>query len=117
MLVHELSYLYSAESQMMEVIPAIAKAAIESEMKNLMEEYLYKTTHHKHRLEKIGSALQVDINGANCKVTRSLIDEIDEIVIKIPTISKQTLPWCRLHCACRNMKLHAINVLCIWPCN
>lgn len=82
MLVHELSYLYSAESQMMEVIPSITGAAIEGEMKNLMEEYLYKTTHHKYRLEKIGSTLQIDINGGNCKTIRSLIDEIDEIVIK-----------------------------------
>jgi len=82
LLVHELSYLYSTESQMMEVIPRITKAAIESEMKSLMEEYLYKTAHHKYRLEKIGSTLQVDINGANCKATRSLIEEIEEIVIK-----------------------------------
>jgi ferritin-like metal-binding protein YciE len=82
LLVHELGYLYSAESQVIEVVPGIINAAIEGEMKSLMEEHLYKTTHHKFRLEKIGSALQVDIKGTYCRATRSLIDEMNEIMMQ-----------------------------------
>jgi ferritin-like metal-binding protein YciE len=78
--VKQLQDLYSAENQLVEALPKMAKAATSPELKAGFESHLEQTRGHVARLEKIFGALGEDPNGAKCKGMEGLIKEGSEVI-------------------------------------
>jgi ferritin-like metal-binding protein YciE len=76
---HEISDLYSAETQLLTALPKMAQAASNDELRRAFEQHLQETRDHVRRLEdirgQIGSSMADD-----CEGMRGLIEEGDEIV-------------------------------------
>jgi len=80
LLVHELRQLHSTESQLMEALPHIAGVASAYETKNLLAAHIAKIASHKNRLQQIGSALHMNVEGEHCKIVDAQIGEIKELI-------------------------------------
>ena len=76
---HDISDLYSAETQLVTVLPKMAQAASNDELRSAFEHHLQETRDHVRRLEdirgQIGSAMS-----EQCEGMRGLIREGEEIV-------------------------------------
>jgi ferritin-like metal-binding protein YciE len=76
---HEISDLYSAETQLVAALPKMSQAASHGELRSAFEHHLEETRDHVRRLEdirgQIGSSLSEE-----CEGMRGLIEEGDEIV-------------------------------------
>ncbi len=75
LLEHELQDLYSAEKQLTEALPKMAKSAKSPILKAAFESHLKQTEIQIERLEKVASEIDVDIKGEECKAMRGLIKE------------------------------------------
>ncbi len=80
LLQHELKDLYSAENQLTEALPKMAKAANNSKLKNAFESHLDQTRNQIKRLEKISSDLKVDIKGGTCEAMKGLVKEGEQMI-------------------------------------
>lgn len=80
LLEHEVQDLYSAESQLVEALPKMAKAANDSKLKKAFEDHLDETKHQKKRLEKVAELLGIDPEGEKCKGMEGLIMEGDKMI-------------------------------------
>jgi ferritin-like metal-binding protein YciE len=78
--IHELQDLYSAESQLIEALPKMQKAATTDKLVNAFGHHLEETKQQKQRLEEIGEILGVDLSGMKCEAMKGLIEEGEEIV-------------------------------------
>jgi ferritin-like metal-binding protein YciE len=74
---HQLKDLYSAESQLIEALPKVAKHATDSKLKKALEDHLEETKNHKKRLEEICKELGISPEGETCKAMKGLIKEAD----------------------------------------
>lgn len=72
---HQLKDLYSAESQLVEVLPTMAEKASDSKLKKAFQEHLEETKEHKKRLEEVCSELGIKPSGETCKAMEGLIKE------------------------------------------
>ncbi len=76
LLEHELQDLYSAEHQLVEALPKMAKSAQSSTLKSAFESHLRQTETHIQRLEKVASQIDIDLKGGEeCKAMKGLIKE------------------------------------------
>jgi ferritin-like metal-binding protein YciE len=79
---HEISDLYSAETQLVTALPKMAQASSNDELRNAFEQHLQETRDHVSRLDdirgQIGSSMSEE-----CKGMRGLIQEGEEIVSAI----------------------------------
>lgn len=78
--VHELKDLYSAETQLVEALPKMAKAANHAKLKKAFEEHLVETRNHVSRLESIFKGLDFQPGGHRCEAMVGLIKEGEEMV-------------------------------------
>lgn len=78
--IHQLKDLYSAESQLIDALPSMAKEANHADLKQAFSEHLQQTKQHKDRLEKIGKNLGVDLDGETCQAMKGLIKEGKEMI-------------------------------------
>ena len=78
--VDELRDLYSAESQLVEAIPKMAKAATSKPLKAGFEKHLKETRGHLDRLTKIFTGLGVSPKGKKCKAMEGLVKEGAEAI-------------------------------------
>lgn len=69
----ELRELYSAEQQLLEVLPKMADAATDLMLKNALRAHWAETQIHKARLREIFSALEDEPAGAICRGMERLI--------------------------------------------
>ena len=76
---HEISDLYSAETQLVAALPKMAQAASNDELRGAFEHHLEETRDHVRRLEEIRGQIGSSMN-EECKGMRGLIAEGDEIV-------------------------------------
>ena len=74
---HELKDLYSAESQLAEALPKMAKKANDSKLQKAFEKHLEETKNHKKRIEEICDKLGVKPSGETCKAMKGLIAETE----------------------------------------
>lgn len=74
-LVHELQDLYSAEKQLLQALPQMAKAANNEDLSTGFEEHLEQTRGHVERLETAFEELGVSAGRAKCKAMEGLIAE------------------------------------------
>ena len=76
---HEISDLYSAEKQLVEVLPKMVSAASNDELRQAFEHHLEETRDHVRRLEEIRG--QVGTSASDeCEGMRGLIREGEEIL-------------------------------------
>ena len=80
LLVDELKDLYSAENMPVKVLPKMAKAAENDELRQGIEEHLEQTREHVNRLEQIFKKLEVRGRGKKCTAMEGLIEEGKEIM-------------------------------------
>lgn len=79
-LVHELKDLYSAEKQLVEALPKVAKAAKNPRLRTAIEDHLEVTKEQLERLEKIGTSLGKKLTGHTCEGMKGLIKESDGLI-------------------------------------
>lgn len=78
--IHELKDLYSAENQLMDALPKMAKAASSPELKKGFEEHLAQTKEHAQRIEQIFEGFGRKPGGVKCKGMEGLIKEGEEAI-------------------------------------
>ena len=76
--VESLRDLYSAEEQILEALPKMAKATKHPELKRAFQEHYQQTEQQKQRLEQIFQELGEEPGGHFCKGMEGLIKEGDE---------------------------------------
>jgi ferritin-like metal-binding protein YciE len=77
---HELQDLHSAETQLVEALPKLARAASSDELRQAFENHLEETREHVRRLDEILAQSGTSAGGSKCKGMAGLIAEGDEIV-------------------------------------
>jgi ferritin-like metal-binding protein YciE len=78
--IHELKDLYSAEKQLVQALPKMAKAARNQELSTGIQKHLNQTKDHAARLEKILSSHKQSTRGAKCKGMAGIIAEGAEMI-------------------------------------
>jgi|SRR5579871_2700258 len=80
LLVEELSDLYSAEKQLVQALPKIAKAADSENLRQAIEDHLEETTHQVSRLDEVFEKLEEKPKRKKCKAMEGLIEEGSEVI-------------------------------------
>jgi ferritin-like metal-binding protein YciE len=78
--VEQLHDLYSAETQLVEALPKMAKAASHPQLQNAFQEHLTQTKTHVQRIEQIFQKLGSKPKGQTCKGMEGLIKEGTEMI-------------------------------------
>jgi ferritin-like metal-binding protein YciE len=78
--IEQLQDLYSAETQIVEALPLMAKAASHKQLKSGFEEHLAQTKQHVQRLETIFQQLGASPKGQKCKGMEGLLKEGQEMM-------------------------------------
>jgi ferritin-like metal-binding protein YciE len=73
--VDQIRDLYSAETQIVDALPAMADAASHAELRNGFQRHLKQTQEHVRRLEQIAQRLGVEAGGETCKGMKGLLAE------------------------------------------
>jgi ferritin-like metal-binding protein YciE len=76
----QLNDLRSAEEQLVEALPKLAKAASSEELRKAFDEHLAQTRGHLERIEDLLATSGVERTGEVCKGMKGLIEEGSEIV-------------------------------------
>lgn len=77
---HQIQDLYSAESQLIEALPKMAKASHNDKLKKAFEKHLEETKEHKNRLEEVAKEIGFKPNGEECKAMKGLIKEAESFL-------------------------------------
>lgn len=77
---HELKDLYSAEKQLIEALPKMAKKASNASLKAAFEKHLTETKNQKQKLESIFSSMGIDGNGETCYAMKGLVKEGEDLM-------------------------------------
>src|SRR5579871_2014773 len=80
LLVEELSDLYSAEKQLVQALPKIAKAADSENLRQAIEDHLEETTQQVSRLDEVFKKLAEKPKRKKCKAMEGLIEEGSEVI-------------------------------------
>ncbi len=75
LMVHELRDLYSAERQLVQALPKMAKNATSPELEEAITTHLEQTREQVNRLEQIFETLGVSSRGTKCKGMEGLLEE------------------------------------------
>lgn len=78
--VHELKDLHSAESQILDALPKMIKAASDDELKKALESHRTETEEHLNRIERLFQNLDFEPGGHKCKGIEGLLKEGDEVL-------------------------------------
>ena len=78
--IEELRDLYSAEKQLVQALPKMAKGATSQELKQAFETHLQQTEEHVRRLEQIFEQMEVSSRGKKCKGMEGLLEEGSEML-------------------------------------
>ena len=77
---HQLKDLYSAEKQLLEALPKMAKKAQDPKLKQAFELHLEETEEHKARIEQVCEMLGISPGRMKCKAMEGLIEEGEEMI-------------------------------------
>lgn len=77
---HELKDLYSAEKQLIEALPKMAKKANDPQLKKAFESHLKETETQKERLEQAFELLSLSPGRLKCKAMEGLIEEGEDMI-------------------------------------
>ncbi|HEX6316697.1 MAG TPA: ferritin-like domain-containing protein [Gemmatimonadaceae bacterium] len=73
--IHELKDLYSAEKQLIQALPRMAKAVTSDELRSAIENHLAETEQQVSRLEQIFESFDESPRGQKCEGMEGLIEE------------------------------------------
>jgi ferritin-like metal-binding protein YciE len=76
---HQLRDIYSAEKQLVQALPKMARNAHSDELQNALRSHLAETEEHVSRLEQAFEMLGVTGRGMKCKGMEGLIEEGQEL--------------------------------------
>ena len=76
----QLQDLYSAETQLVEALPKMEKAAFAKPLKAGFKTHLAQTKEHAKRLERILKKLKVETGGKTCRAMQGLIKEGSQMI-------------------------------------
>ncbi len=77
---HELKDLYSAEKQLLEALPKMAKTASDPQLKQAFEKHLQETEGQKERLEQVFELLELKPGRKKCEAMAGLIEEGENMI-------------------------------------
>ena len=77
---HQLKDLYSAEKQLIEALPKMAKKAKDPNLKKAFEMHLEETEEQKSRLEQVCEILGISPGRMKCKAMEGLIEEGEDMI-------------------------------------
>jgi ferritin-like metal-binding protein YciE len=77
---HQLKDLYSAEKQLLEALPKMAKKAQDPKLKEAFENHLAETEEQKARLEQVCEMLGISPGRLKCKAMEGLIEEGEDMI-------------------------------------
>ncbi|QHL87616.1 DUF892 family protein [Nibribacter ruber] len=77
---HQLKDLYSAEKQLIEALPKMAKATEDAKLRQAFENHLEETKEQKARLEKVCELVGISPGRMKCKAMEGLVEEGEETV-------------------------------------
>ena len=80
LLTMELQDTYSAETQLVEALPAMQEAATNPKLKQAFAEHLAVTQRQVERLEQVCKQLGVEPEGETCNAMEGLVEESEEII-------------------------------------
>ena len=80
LLEHNLQDLYSAEKQIIEVLPKMIAKATHKELKNAFEKHLTETEKQRDRLEKACKMLGAEHEGEKCLAMQGLVKEAEHFL-------------------------------------
>jgi ferritin-like metal-binding protein YciE len=80
LMIHQLRDIYSAEKQLVQALPKMAKNANSSELQDALRSHLQETEEHVSRLEQAFEMLGVTGRGMKCKGMEGLIEEGKELL-------------------------------------
>jgi ferritin-like metal-binding protein YciE len=72
--------IYSAETQLVEALPLIAKAVENEELQGAFMDHLEATKKHVERLEKVAGRLGINLQGETCAAMQGLIEEGQKVI-------------------------------------
>lgn len=78
--INELKDIYSAEKQVLQALPRMAKAASNPELQQAFEHHLDQTKEQIQRLETIFDDLERSPSGKRCKAMAGLVEEGKEVL-------------------------------------
>lgn len=78
--VEQLKDLYSAETQIVEALPKMAKAASNTQLRSAFEQHLTQTKQQVQRLEQVFQSLDEKPGGTTCKGMQGLLKEGEEMI-------------------------------------
>ncbi len=76
----ELKDIYSAETQLIKVLPKMAKAAQSNDLRMAFEKHLEQTRMHAQRIEELCNDLNIKPRGKKCIGMQGLIEEGKEVL-------------------------------------
>ena len=77
---HQLKDLYSAEKQLLEALPKMAKKARDPKLKQAFELHLQETEEQKARLEQVCEMIGISPGRMKCKAMEGLVEEGEETI-------------------------------------
>lgn len=77
---HEIEDLHSAETQILEALPLMAKHATSSKLRQGFEKHLKQTQQQLKRLEDVAQVLEIKVPGKVCKGMKGLLAEGAELL-------------------------------------
>jgi ferritin-like metal-binding protein YciE len=83
LLTMELQDTYSAETQLVEALPAMQEAATNPKLKQAFGEHLTVTQRQIERLEQVCKQLGIEPEGETCNAMEGLVEESEEIIDEI----------------------------------
>jgi ferritin-like metal-binding protein YciE len=78
--IDELQEIYSAECQLVKMLPEVIRAAKSAKLKEALKQHLDETKNQVNRLEKIASELKENISGGECSPMQGLWKEWAHVV-------------------------------------
>jgi ferritin-like metal-binding protein YciE len=78
--VDQLKDVYSAEKQLLEALPKMAKAATNADLKLAFQNHSHQTENHMTTVQAILKGLDQNPGSKKCKAMEGLVDEASEIV-------------------------------------
>jgi ferritin-like metal-binding protein YciE len=76
--------IYSAEKQLIEALPKLAKAAFNAELRDAFNDHLEQTKKQAQRLEKIMQHLGIELGSEKCEAMEGMIEEANEVMQNYP---------------------------------
>jgi ferritin-like metal-binding protein YciE len=78
--IEQLRDIYSAETQLVEALPKMSKAAADTKLQQAFNHHLEQTRGHVQRLEQVFNELNESPRGETCEAMQGLIEEGEEVI-------------------------------------